>query len=78
MIWGNLASESGWVSLISVFIHKYRIIIHADIDGATRLVVFANASGNNRASTVLEYITKAAAEFGKSIMLHAVLFVLCL
>ena len=34
--------------------------------------MFANASGNNRASTVLEYFTKAAAQFGKSIMLHGI------
>ena len=69
---GEFVIRTRWVSLISVFIHRYRIIIHAGVDGATRLVVFANASGNNRASTVLEYFTKAAAEFGKSIMLHGI------
>ena len=57
------------VSIIYVcFHHRYHIIIPAGIDGATRLVVFAKASGNNRASTVMEHFIKATAEFGRFVL----------
>ena len=44
---------------------RYRIAIHAGMDGATRMSVFAAASGNNNnAATDLRHFAAATAEYG--------------
>ena len=40
-------------------IEPYRIVIHGEIDGFSRLVVYLRASTNNRASTVLALFREA-------------------
>jgi hypothetical protein len=42
-------------------ITPYRIVIHGGIDGYSRLIVFLQASNNNRASTVLKLFQDAIA-----------------
>ena len=43
---------------------RWKIVTHGAIDGYSRLVVFLQASNNNRASTVYEYFIKAIRVFG--------------
>lgn len=42
----------------------YRMVIHAAIDGFSRLITYIRCSNNNRAETVLEYFTNATDEYG--------------
>ena len=43
---------------------RWKIVIHGAIDGHSRLVVFLQASNNNRASTVYEYFISAIRAYG--------------
>ncbi|KAK9976743.1 hypothetical protein ABG768_021946 [Culter alburnus] len=43
---------------------RWRIVIHGGICGFSRLVVFLNASNNNRASTVFDQFVQATATYG--------------
>ena len=44
-------------------IEPYRIVIHGEIDGFSRLIVYLRASTNNKASTVLELFGQAVAQY---------------
>ena len=43
---------------------RYRIVVHAAIDGFSRLVTFINCAANNTAETVLEHFIRATSEYG--------------
>ncbi len=43
---------------------RYRLVVHAAIDGFSRLLTFINCADNNRADTVLQHFLKGTAEFG--------------
>ena len=43
---------------------RWKIVIHGGIDGYSRLIMFLQASTNNRASTVLSVFQKAVEEYG--------------
>jgi hypothetical protein len=43
---------------------RWHIVIHGGIDGFSRLIVYLNASSNNRAETVLQHFSKAINEYG--------------
>ncbi|XP_028412399.1 uncharacterized protein LOC114535216 [Dendronephthya gigantea] len=43
---------------------RWRIIIHACIDGYSRLIIYLQCANNNRASTVLEFFEHGVTEFG--------------
>ena len=43
---------------------RWRIVVHGGIDSYSRLPVYLRASTNNRASTVLHYITRAVQHYG--------------
>ena len=43
---------------------RYRIVVHAAIDGFSRLVTFINCATNNTAETVLEHFIRATSEYG--------------
>ena len=45
-------------------ISRYRIVIHAGIDGYSRLPVYCGCSNNNRAATVFQYFREAIANYG--------------
>ena len=40
-------------------IRPYKIVIHGGLDGFSRMIVFLQASTNNRALTVLQYFQSA-------------------
>lgn len=44
--------------------HSWRFVIHGAIDGFSRMIVFLQASTNNRATTVFERFINAVREFG--------------
>lgn len=44
-------------------IQPYRIVIHGGLDGFSRMIVFLQASTNNRASTVLQYFQSAVEHY---------------
>ncbi|KAL9978173.1 hypothetical protein ACROYT_G015664 [Oculina patagonica] len=44
-------------------IEPYRIVVHGAIDGYSRLIVFLNASANNRAQTVLQLFLEAVEQY---------------
>ncbi|KAM4564942.1 uncharacterized protein V3H82_014030 [Fundulus diaphanus] len=43
---------------------RWRIVIHGGVDGYSRLIVFLQASNNNRSSTVLNAFLQAIARYG--------------
>ena len=43
---------------------RWRIVIHAAIDGYSRKLMYASCANNNRANTVLQYYSNAVAKFG--------------
>uniref|UniRef100_A0A8D3CS75 Integrase catalytic domain-containing protein n=1 Tax=Scophthalmus maximus TaxID=52904 RepID=A0A8D3CS75_SCOMX len=43
---------------------RWRIVIHGGIDGFSRMIVFLQASNNNRSSTVMEQFVQAVDQFG--------------
>ena len=43
---------------------RYRIVVHAAIDGFSRLVTFIKCAPNNTAGTVLEHFIRATSEYG--------------
>ncbi|KAJ8349345.1 hypothetical protein SKAU_G00244750 [Synaphobranchus kaupii] len=43
---------------------RWRIVIHGGIDGFSRMIVFLQASENNRSSTVMEQFVQAVDGFG--------------
>ena len=43
---------------------RWRIVIHACIDGYSRLIIYLQCANNNRASSVLEFFTQGVKEFG--------------
>lgn len=43
---------------------RYRIVVHAAIDGFSRVVTFINCATNNTAETVLEHFIRATSEYG--------------
>ncbi|CAB4421658.1 unnamed protein product [Rhizophagus irregularis] len=43
---------------------RWKIVIHAGIDGYSRLITYINCSGNNRSQTVMNYFEKAIRKFG--------------
>ena len=43
---------------------RWRIVIHAAIDGYSRKLMYASCANNNRANTVLQYYSDAVAKFG--------------
>lgn len=43
---------------------RYKLVIHAAVDGFSRLIVFIKCADNNRAETVLENFVDATSEFG--------------
>ena len=45
------------------FIQPYRFVIHGGIDGFSRLIVFLQASTNNRAGTVLQLFLEAVESY---------------
>ncbi|XP_049334255.1 uncharacterized protein LOC125801506 isoform X1 [Astyanax mexicanus] len=44
--------------------HRWRIVIHGAIDGFSRLVVYLQASANNRADTVYKHFWQATQKYG--------------
>ena len=44
-------------------IEPYRIVIHGAIDGYSRLIVYLNASSNNKADTVLQLFLNAVQQY---------------
>lgn len=45
---------------------RWRFVVHGGVDGFSRLVVYLNVSGNNRASTVLQSFIAAVEQYGLS------------
>ena len=43
---------------------RWRFVIHAGVDGFSRMIVFARCSNNNRAGTVLEVFLSAVSAYG--------------
>ena len=43
---------------------RWRLVIHAGIDGHSRLITYIHCSDNNRADTVMESFLNATYEFG--------------
>ena len=43
---------------------RYKLVIHAGIDGFSRLVTFIRCADNNRAKTVLENFVSATHQYG--------------
>ena len=43
---------------------RWRFVIHAAIDGYSRLVTYIQCSDNNRADTVIQYFLRATREYG--------------
>lgn len=43
---------------------RWRLVIHAGIDGFSRIITFIQCSNSNRAETVLQSFTKAAEAYG--------------
>ena len=43
---------------------RWRLVIHAGVDGFSRMIVFVKYSDNNRASTMLESFLEGASSFG--------------
>jgi hypothetical protein len=43
---------------------RFKLVIHAAIDGFSRLITFINCANNNRAETVLEQFVNATSEYG--------------
>ena len=48
------------------FLRRWRFVVHAAIDGYSRLVVYNQISTNNQASTVLKYFMYAISRYGVS------------
>jgi len=46
------------------FFVRWRIVIHAGVDGYSRIPVYLHASSNNCAATVLNLFTEAVSTFG--------------
>ena len=44
-------------------IQPYKIVIHGGLDGFSRMIVFLQASTNNRALTVLQYFQSAVEHY---------------
>ena len=59
-----LVSENDLITKLNIGLIKYRIVIHAFIDGYSRLVTGIRASDNNRADTVLDVFHQAREEYG--------------
>ncbi|XP_060921893.1 uncharacterized protein LOC132995765 [Labrus mixtus] len=43
---------------------RWRFVVHGGVDGFSRLVVYLNVAGNNRASTVLQSFINAVQQYG--------------
>src|SRR5205814_1252643 len=43
---------------------RWKFIIHAGIDGFSRMITFIHCSGNNKSQTVLKYFLEGTNEFG--------------
>ena len=43
---------------------RWRFIVHAEIDGFSRLVVYCHCSTNNKAATVLDLFQRAVSDYG--------------
>ena len=43
---------------------KWKFVIHAGIDGFSRIITYIHCSGNNKAQTVFQYFRKGTHEFG--------------
>ena len=43
---------------------RWRLVIHAGVDGFSRMIVFVKCSDNNRASTMLESFLEGTSSFG--------------
>ena len=43
---------------------RYKLVIHAAIDGFSRLITFINCADNNRSETVLDQFIMATSEYG--------------
>ena len=43
---------------------RWRLVVHGGIDGFSRLVVYLNCSGDNKATTVLNHFNEAVRQFG--------------
>lgn len=43
---------------------RYKLVIHAAVDGFSRLITYLNCANNNRAETVLSQFMNATSEFG--------------
>lgn len=48
----------------SQFPYRWRFVVHGGVDGFSRLVVYLNVAGNNRASTVLQSFIAAVEQYG--------------
>ena len=49
--------------LLHIF-RRWRMVVHAGIDGYSRLIVYLSIANNNRASTVLELFSSAIKNYG--------------
>ena len=47
-----------------ILVARWRIVVHGDVDGYTRIPVYLHAGTNNRAETVTELFTRAIEEYG--------------
>ena len=51
--WNKVESTCTWTECLWQLIH-WRIVVHACIDGYTRLIIYLHCANNNLASTVLD------------------------
>ena len=52
------------MSKLFTLVFRWRIVIHAGVDGYSRIPVYLHASSNNRATTVLSLFTEAIGSYG--------------
>ncbi|CAH3137608.1 unnamed protein product, partial [Pocillopora meandrina] len=52
-------------------IQPYKIVIHGGLDGFSRMIVFLQASTNNRALTVLQYFQSAVEHYNLPSRVHS-------
>ena len=50
--------------ILILFGTRWKLVIHAGVDGFSRMIVFVKCSDNNRASTMLESFLEGASSYG--------------
>lgn len=51
-------------NLLLIFFNRWRFVIHAGIDGFSRMIMFLHCSTNNKSLTVLQLFQSAVETFG--------------